>query len=215
MHRHEKRVWPLAVALAALAGYIDAVGFIWLGGFFVSFMSGNSTRLAVGVADGSAAALVAGALIGAFVAGAIGGSLVASLAGGRRKVAVLALVTILLSAAAAFAATGLERSAIALLALAMGAENAVFRRGGEVSIGVTYMTGALVKLAHGIADAMLGGERWSWLPYLLLWCGLVAGAVGGAACYRALELNALWVAACAAALLTLGAARLGDANAMR
>ncbi|MEJ7926576.1 DUF1275 family protein [Sphingobium sp. AN641] len=37
-----------AIALAFLAGYIDVLGFLTTSGFFVSFMSGNSTRLAVG-----------------------------------------------------------------------------------------------------------------------------------------------------------------------
>jgi len=42
----------LACALSALAGYVDAIGFLHLGGLFVSFMSGNSTRLGVSLADG-------------------------------------------------------------------------------------------------------------------------------------------------------------------
>lgn len=103
---------------------------------------------------------------------------------------------------------GYNRLAIASLALAMGAENAVFQRDGEVSIGVTYMTGTLVKLAQGIADAMQGRGRWSWVPYLWLWLGLATGAVAGAGLYRALAMNALWIAAGAAALLSLFAARL-------
>ncbi|MFZ1966902.1 MAG: DUF1275 family protein, partial [Bradyrhizobium sp.] len=37
----------LACTLSALAGYVDGIGFIHLGGLFVSFMSGNSTRLGV------------------------------------------------------------------------------------------------------------------------------------------------------------------------
>src|SRR5882757_10886260 len=42
----------LACALSALAGYVDGIGFIHLGGQFVSFMSGNSTRMGVSLADG-------------------------------------------------------------------------------------------------------------------------------------------------------------------
>ena len=36
----------MAVLLAALAGYVDSIGFLQLGGLFVSFMSGNTTRMA-------------------------------------------------------------------------------------------------------------------------------------------------------------------------
>ena len=212
MDRYGKRVWPLAVGLAALAGCVDAIGFLWLGGFFVSFMSGNSTRLAVGLADGSAAAKTAGALIGLFVLGAIAGSVVAHLAGPWRKVAVIGLVAVLLAIGAVSGDLGAARAAIAALALAMGAENAVFQRDGAVSIGVTYMTGALVRIAQGIADVILGRGRWNWLPYLLLRSGLVAGAVAGATLYRALAMDALWIAAAAAALLTLVAVWLGPAD---
>jgi uncharacterized membrane protein YoaK (UPF0700 family) len=37
----------LAVFLIALAGFVDAVGFLILGNLFVSFMSGNSTQFAI------------------------------------------------------------------------------------------------------------------------------------------------------------------------
>ena len=36
----------MAVALSLLAGFVDALGFMHLGGYFVSFMSGNSTQMA-------------------------------------------------------------------------------------------------------------------------------------------------------------------------
>ena len=57
MKDYPPRLIGLAVALAALAGFVDAIAFTRLGGYFVSFMSGNSTRLGVGIglADGTAA----------------------------------------------------------------------------------------------------------------------------------------------------------------
>ena len=44
MVRYDRRVKLLAAGLSALAGFVDATGFIQMGGFFVSFMSGNTTR---------------------------------------------------------------------------------------------------------------------------------------------------------------------------
>lgn len=41
MIRYDRRLKLMAACLSALAGYVDAIGFIKLGGFFISFMSGN------------------------------------------------------------------------------------------------------------------------------------------------------------------------------
>jgi uncharacterized membrane protein YoaK (UPF0700 family) len=48
-----RRNLALACALSAMAGYVDGIGFLHLGGLFVSFMSGNSTRLGVSLAEGN------------------------------------------------------------------------------------------------------------------------------------------------------------------
>ena len=74
MTRYDKRVQALAIGLSMLAGYVDAIGFIQLGGFFVSFMSDNSTRLGVGLIEWSNDATRAGGLITLFVIGVIAGS---------------------------------------------------------------------------------------------------------------------------------------------
>jgi uncharacterized membrane protein YoaK (UPF0700 family) len=67
------------------------------------------------------------------------------------------------------------------------------------------MTGALVKVGQGVAGIVFGGDRLAWAPYLLLWSGLLAGAIAGAAAYGAMGLSGLWIAAGAGALLALAA----------
>lgn len=209
MIRYEKRVRLLAACLSALAGYVDAVGFIQLGGFFVSFMSGNSTRLGVGIAEDTQPALLAAGLIGTFVTGVALGTFAGRAAGRHRRPVVLLLVAALLALGAWAGMIGLGGLASVGMVLAMGAENAVFEQNGEVRIGLTYMTGTLVKLGQRLADAALGGAPLAWLSYLLLWLGLVAGAVAGALLYPRLGLDALWIAAAAAALLAIAAWWIG------
>jgi len=52
----------LAVLLTAVAGWVDAVGYLELGRLFVSFMSGNSTLLAIGLAGVDRTAIAGAAL---------------------------------------------------------------------------------------------------------------------------------------------------------
>lgn len=202
MLRYRKREIALAIASSTLAGYVDAIGFLSLGGFFVSFMSGNSTRLGVGVAGFSTEALIAGGLIASFVSGVVLGSLIGRVSGSKRQPAVFALVAILLASAAAMAGAGVRDYAMLLVAAAMGAENAVFERDGEVSIGLTYMTGSLVKLGQRIALALTGGPKVAWAPYLVLWLGFVTGAIAGALAWPSIRLDGLWFAALAALILS-------------
>jgi uncharacterized membrane protein YoaK (UPF0700 family) len=206
---YDRRLRFLAACLSAVAGYVDAIGFLSLGGFFVSFMSGNTTRVGVGLAEGSAAAALAASLIGLFVAGVVLGTLVGRHAGPHRRPVVIGLVGALLASAAACAGVGADRLAIVAMVLAMGAENAVFAEDGEVRIGVTYMTGTLVKLGKRITTALLGGDRLGWAPYLLLWLGLLAGGFLGATAYQHLGFSALWGAGAAAAALAGAAAWIG------
>ena len=194
MSRGQSRAIILALCLAALAGYVDALGFLQLKGFFVSFMSGNSTRLSVGLADGQrGSVVVAAGLIGLFVLGVIGGSILAELRKPRRR-PVLVLTAALLGAGGVAASLGRDDLAIVLTTLALGAVNAVIQKAGEISIAVTYMTGTLVRMGQAIAHALLGGPKLAWLPYLALWAALVAGAVAGAALFPRVGLQGLWIA---------------------
>lgn len=196
MKDYRRRDVALAAGLSGVAGYVDAIGFLKLGGFFVSFMSGNSTRLGVGAATGHWETVrTVVILVGLFVAGVVAGALVARRVGEGRRSAVLALEAALLALGAGLITAGFDAAGVGAMVLAMGAENAVFQRDGDVGVGLTYMTGALVKAGQRIAAALTGGDRWAWGPYLLLWAGLTLGGALGAAAYLRFGVAALWAAA--------------------
>lgn len=211
MQRTEPPLIVVAICLSALAGFVDAVAFTSLGGFFASFMSGNSTRFGVSWALGARGdAMVAGALILSFLSGVILSSVIARMRPTADKWSVMVLVTLLIAAAAIFGTYAPGPIALLLLAMAMGAENGVFHREGEVSIGLTYMTGALVRTGQKLAAALMGDpERWDWMPWASLWVGFVAGVVMGTIAQSAYGWNGLWFAAAASAALTLLMARIG------
>ena len=196
--------------MAALAGFVDSIAFIHLGGFFVSFMSGNSTRLGVSLSQAPGEATIALGLIAAFVAGVVVGALINRSGDRKGGAAALGFVTAALAAAALCGQAGAIAWCMALLAIAMGAENAVFQRDGEVSIGVTYMTGALVRMGQRLAGVFTGGPAFAWAPYFLLWLGLVAGAALGAVVFMHLGFACIWLAAAAAAALGLTRLYLRD-----
>jgi uncharacterized membrane protein YoaK (UPF0700 family) len=205
---YSRRIHLFAASLSALAGYVDAIGYIKLGGFFVSFMSGTSTQLGVDLAQASPQAAIAAGLVACFLVGVIAGSLAGHFAGARRRPVVLLFVAALLAAAAALGGLGAVRLALGVMATAMGAENAVFADNGEVRFGLTYITGTLVKFGQGIAQALLGKGRPGWTLFLKPWLGLVLGGLGGALAYRAFGLGGLWGAAIAAAALAALADRV-------
>src|SRR5258707_12590100 len=145
----------LACALSALAGYGDGIGYLQLGGLFVSFMSGNSTRMGVAIAhwDWETAAQALG-LIALFVAGAAAGSLIVLGRGAHRQPLVLLAEALLLAAAALAYTFGQPNLAVAAIVLAMGLENAGFQIHGGAGFGLTCVSCALVKVGQRLAKAL-------------------------------------------------------------
>ena len=198
-----RRNIALACALSALAGFVDAIGYLQLGGLFVSFMSGNSTRMGVAIAHAHwQTAAEALGLVALFVIGAAAGSLIVLGHGAYRQPFVLLAEALLLAVAALAYSFGQPSLAVAAIVLAMGLENAVFQIHGGAGLGLTYVTGALVKVGQLMAKALTGGSRWAWAPNLLLWAALVAGSVLGALAYAWINLAAIWFAAAAALALS-------------
>jgi len=187
-----RRNFTSAAVLAGFAGFVDGFGFSYLGGFFVSFMSGNTTRASVELVAGAwDGALLAGSLIVSFVIGAMAGTVFSGTRHGETRV--LLTITVALTVAALVAFADWRPAVGMLLAFAMGAKNMVFARGGEVAFGVTYMTGALVKIGQGIVTALQGGERDAWVRHLIMWLSIAVGAVAGTASFAVLGGGALWI----------------------
>ena len=133
----------LAMCLAAVAGYADSIGFMFYGGVFLSFMSGNSTRFAVSFVEGDADLMwLAGQCIGLFMAGVILGAFVhrvTTLKFGklRAREAVMVTVASLFTLSAVLLGFGWEWACLLVLSLGIGAVNSVFERDGEVSVALT------------------------------------------------------------------------------
>jgi Predicted membrane protein len=209
MRAHRRREVALAAGLSGVAGFVDAVAYVHLGGYFVSFMSGNSTRGGVELANGSVRgwALALG-LVASFAFGVMCGTALSRVFPRHHRSVVLVFVSVALTAAALSGTVGqLSWATAPLMALAMGSENAVFQKNGEVTIGLTYMTGTLVKMAQHLTAALFGGPRTAWLRYFALWGLLSLGAITGAASYGWIGLGSLWIAVALSSVAVLISAR--------
>ena len=192
----------------AIAGFVDAVGFLTLSGLFTSFMSGNSTQFALNLGQASwAAAWPAGAVAGLFVVGVLLGRL-ASAMGPWSRPLTLTVEAFQLGAPAALTLPNFAQGA--LMTIAMGAQNEILPRPGEARLGLTYVTGTLVSLGERLADALRGAGPFSaCLSFVFLWLALVAGGAAGAAAFGLSGPRAL--AAPAGAVLLLAAFAVGEA----
>ncbi|MGH7113990.1 MAG: YoaK family protein [Stellaceae bacterium] len=203
---HRARGLILAALLAGLAGLVDGIGFMRLGHLFVSYMSGNTTQMALAAGrlrlDEAGSIL---ALIGLFVAGAAGGQILAHLTGRRHLTAVLAVVIALLAASAALG------TAPKPLVLAMGALNAAMHRAGNVRVNLTFVTGTLVRFGQGLGDLLVGRPLgWVWIEQAVPWLGMVGGAALAGALYLRIGSAVDWVPVGLAGALLLWSATIPE-----
>lgn len=189
----------LVASLSVLAGMTDAIGFMATGDF-VSFMSGNTTRLAVAISDSDwQLTLRLLVLVLMFIVGNALGVIVSRI-GRRHALPLMLSIAALLCSAAAWP---LETQFPALLAaiLAMGMLNAAVEQVNGLPIGLTYVTGALSRFGRGLGRWMLGERRTGWRVQLIPWTGMFAGAVLGALLEHQFGLQALYASGLLAAVL--------------
>ncbi|MDF0731621.1 YoaK family protein [Pseudomonas entomophila] len=193
-------------ALSVLAGMTDAIGFMATGDF-VSFMSGNTTRLAVSLGNAELGPVLRLALvIAAFVLGNALGVIVAARSG-RRPWPLLALIAGLLALAGALPEP-LQLLALLAAVTAMGMINAVVEEVNGLPIGLTYVTGALSRFGRGLGRTLLGQQRLGWRVQLIPWSGMFVGAIAGVLLEQRFERSALLAGALLAVLLAMASLKI-------
>jgi uncharacterized membrane protein YoaK (UPF0700 family) len=167
----EDRDGPLPALLLILTfvtGLVDAVSYLKLGNVFVANMTGNIVFLGFAIAGAQNFSIPASlAALAAFLVGALAGGYLGSKAGQHRGryLAIVILTKLLLVGAALVTAITIAHPEdiqfgryllIALLALAMGLQNAAARRLAVADLTTTVLTLTLTGLA---ADSTLAGGK--------------------------------------------------------
>ena len=176
----------LMLVLTVLTGVVDAVSILSLGRVFVANMTGNVVFVGFAVAGASGFSLSASlsALAGFLVGAAAGGAVVERLGSHRgRLLAVVAGGELLLILVALIAAAiagdhlglGTKAAIAALLALAMGAQNAAVRRLRVYDLTTTVLTMTLT----GVAADFRQRDRFALVRRLLAVAAMLGGAVAG------------------------------------
>lgn len=155
----------MAVAATWIAGFVDVVGFLLLAHILTANMSGNSVRIAVGGATGkSASILERGWPVACFTAGLMASALVHEIGARRRFLSTSAITygieAVLLTYVEVFYVSSgrIVTTApqyfvpAALLALAMGMQNATLTRVGALSVRTTHITGTISEFVEGFSQ---------------------------------------------------------------
>ena len=202
----------LSWVLAVLAGVLGATAFTHSEGYFVTFMTGNAQRAALGYFRGDVKlAVSAGVLMLCFVVGVV----VASVCRRHFWVAhphgptVLTTVSLFAAMVLGIVDDGWEEvdldfAPIMLVVFGVGALNTSFVKDGEVSVPLSYVTGTLVKMGQGIERHIAGGDVTEWLGYFLLVTSFVVGATLGGCISLILNGTEMLIAATVLCALTTG-----------
>lgn len=178
----------LLLALTVVTGLVDAVSILSLGRVFVANMTGNVVFIGFALAGAPGFSLAASlsALAGFLVGAGAGGGLASRITSHRGRLlqacalGELVCVTVglaIVAAGPAHLSAGEQAGAASVVAVALGAQNAVVRRLGVPDLTTTVLTltltGLVTDVRHGLGPA---GER-RLLSVLTMFGGAVVGAL--------------------------------------
>lgn len=137
-----------AALLCATAGYVDAYGYLGLGGVFPANMTGSTVLLGIALARLEAHRVAIFAMtLGAFFLGAIIASLLKRIFARPPLAFVIAAILLLV----ADTGTVQSETKLILLASAMGMQGASLARFNGISMRTVVVTGTMLQIAEAIA----------------------------------------------------------------
>lgn len=187
----------LPVVLAMVAGYVDAIGFVWLFGVFSANQSGNVVLLGIAMGGqlGDLGWPAVVSLVG-FMAGAVSGTMLAirlpDRPHGRLLIAIeVGLLVAMLAVAGPLdllphPVPGVRGTVLLLLAsVAMGVQTMALRRAAGEAVTTTYQSGATAHVAEWATRWLLlradrpAAARTTAVVAVVI-AAYIAGAAGGA-----------------------------------
>jgi uncharacterized membrane protein YoaK (UPF0700 family) len=199
----KRRGLVFMTALTALAGYMDAVGYAQLSGLYVSFMSGNSARFGLHLAnhesDGAVRSLT---IIGAFVCGTAIATSFTLRWGGLHSARILWMEALLVISGIGLMQDGQGTAGFALVAVGMGMQNILHHAVSGVDAGKTFITGMLFDTGRALAMLLAHrAEANELLVPLAGWGAFVAGVFAGGLMLQAAPASLALLPACAVLIL--------------
>lgn len=148
----------LALALAAVAGFVDVVGYLTLNHLFSAHMTGNASKLGVALGHGTLGDALPMAV--ALVLFAVGIAVGTVLVDAGRPAAALALQAVLIAAFMAVVGSGRQPyyALEACSTAALGLQTAALTHIGGTTIRTSYVSGVLTNLTQGLVRRARGEE---------------------------------------------------------
>ncbi|MDQ0171869.1 YoaK family protein [Paenibacillus tundrae] len=195
----------LSSALVLIAGFIDAIGYLGLGKVYLSFMSGNSTKLGISLFKGDYSVwATTGVVVLLFIVGAFIGTLITELSRQYHLTLILSAESILFVIAITWVILLHNDSILFPLAVAMGMQNTMHQMVAHADVGKGFVSGTLFGIGQAIAKAVRGKAPVSeWAVLALSWITFVLGAALGALLFTQASLFISLIVALSALVLLI------------
>lgn len=175
----------LAIFLALIAGYIDAIGLIqWK--TYVSFMSGNTTSLGAAISTGKSGIIITSVtIILCFLIGIYAGTCLSLSRKIKNQTLIFYLVSVILIlyTIIAYFFNISTFSSIVIVGFSMGMMNTIVTSVGKQNVNTDFVTGTLNSLARNTAMVTMTDDKMekkestsNAIHLLLLWIGFLSGA---------------------------------------